>query len=313
MGEPKKKRWILTTKENASKFAIACVSLLVLIQVIAAVITGSIAIRADAIHSIIDLTGVTIGYFGIRIGCRPPDRRHAFGHGKAENIASAIIAGIIFAAAGTIFYEAVKRLIAGGVIELLDVGIYLWLGVIVINGAGSWWVLRVARATDSVALEASGRDMLADFYSSLAVLLGLGLVRLTGLNLFAPIVAILVAGVVARTGYITMKKAIGGLMDTKLPEAEEEAIRSCIVEHSTQLVGFHAVRTRKAGSQRFIDLHLVMPKYANVEETHQMCDHLEQAIENRLRNSNITIHVEPCDEECDQCYIITCRLRQEKS
>ena len=314
MGEPKKKRGILATKENAAKIAIATVSLLILIKVVASILTGSIAIRADAIHSVIDLSGVIIGYIGIRIARKPPDGEHTFGHGKAENIASAIIAGVIFVAAGTIFYEAIKSLITRGTVELLTVGIYVTAAAIVINGAGSWYILRVARATDSIALEASSRDMLADVWSSCAVLVGLLLVRLTGLTILDPIVALLVAGVIARTAYRTMKRSVEGLMDTKLPEAEERAIRECVMEHAVQIVSFHDLRTRKAGSQRFIDLHLVMPKYASVEETHQMCDHLEQDLENRLRNSNITIHVEPCTvTECDQCHIITCRLRQERS
>ncbi len=312
MSEPQKKKGILTTKENASKIAIASVSLLILIKVVASILTGSIAIRADAIHSIIDLVGVTIGFVGIRIARKPPDKGHAFGHGKAENIASVIIASVIFIAAGTIFYEGIKRLVTGGTIELVTVGIYVTVAAIVINGAGSWYILRVARSTDSIALEASSRDMLADVWSSGAVLVGLILVKLTGLTILDSIVALLVAGVIARTAYYTMKGSIGGLIDSKLPEAEEEIIMSCIMEHTVQLVGFHKLRTRKAGSQRFVDLHLVMPKNTSVEEAHRMCDHLEEDIENRLCNSNITIHVEPCEEECDQCYIITCHLRQER-
>ncbi len=297
------------TKENTSKLAIACVSLLVLIQVIISILTGSIAIRADAIHSVIDLAGVIIGFIGIRVALKPPDGGHTFGHGKAENVAGAVIAGLIFIAAGTIFYEAVKRLIAGSTIEMLTVGIYVWVAVIVINGAGSWYVLRVARATDSVALEATGRDMFADLLSSCAVLIGLILIRLTGLTIFDPIVALLVALVIARTAFYTMKRSIGGLMDTKLPDAEEETLMSCIREHRTQLVSFHEIRSRKAGSQRFVDLHLVMPKNANVEDAHQLCDHLEQDLEDRLPSSSVTIHVEPCSTECAECLVTSCNLR----
>jgi len=120
-----------------------------------------------------------------------------------------------------------------------------------------------------------------------------------------PIVALLVAVLIARTAYLTMKKSFGGLMDTRLPEAEEDEIRSCITEHAGQLIGFHELRTRKAGDQRYIELHLVMSKNASVEEAHRMCDHLEQDIKSRLPRSSVTIHVEPCSEECDQCSIPT--------
>jgi len=300
---------MFSSRENAAKLSIAAVSLLILLKVVASILTGSISIRADAVHSAIDLVGVVVGYIGIRISGKPPDERHAFGHGKAENIASAIIAGLIFVAAGAIVYEAVKRLIVGGAIELITVGIYVTVAAIAVNVIISWYALRIARSTDSLALEATARDMFADVLSSCAVLVGLILVKLTGISILDPIVALLVAIIIVRTAYLTMKKSFGGLMDTKLPPAEEDEIISCIMEHGGQLVSFHELRTRKAGSQRYIDLHLVMPKNASVEEAHIMCDHLEQDIECRLQCTSVTIHVEPCSIECDQCYV-SCHLRK---
>ncbi len=298
------------TKENAAKLSIVSVSLLIGMKAVASILTGSIAIRADAIHSTIDLLGVVIGYIGIRISGKPPDEQHAFGHGKAENIVSVVIAGLIFIAAGTIFYQAVTRLIVGVTVELVTVGIYVTAAAIVINVIISRYALRVARATESLALEATARDMLADVLSSCAVLVGLILVRLTGLNILDPIVAMIVAVVIARTAYLTMKKSFGGLMDTRLPKAEEDEIKSCIMECFGEVVGFHKLRTRGAGNQRYIDLHLVVPKDASVEAAHKMCDELEQGIKSRLLRSSITIHIEPCGEECEQCPIPADRCKQ---
>ncbi|MFC2016413.1 cation diffusion facilitator family transporter [Chloroflexota bacterium] len=300
---------MLATKENVAKLAILSISLLIIMKVVASILTKSISIRADAVHSAIDLLGVIIGYIGIRISGKPADEEHAFGHGKAEHIASSIIAGLIFIAAGTIFYQAIQRLISGVTVELITVGIYVTLAAIVINGIVSWYALRVARSTDSVALEATARDLSADVLSSCAVLVGLILVRLTGISILDPIVALLVSILIARTAYIIVKKSFGGLMDTRLPKEEEDELISCIMEHSGQLAGFHEVRTRKAGRQRFIDLHLMLPKNASVEEADLMCDHLEKDIEERLPNSNVTIHVEPCSVECEQCLISYCSLR----
>jgi len=300
---------MFSTKENVAKLSIFSISLLIVMKVVASIMTGSIGIRADALHSIIDLSGAVIGYIGIRIAGKPPDERHAFGHGKAENVAGVVIAGLIFIAAGTIVYEAIKRLIAGGTVELVTLGIYITAAAIVINMTVSWYALRVARSTDSLALEATARDMFADVLSSCAVLAGLILVGLTGLNILDPIVALLVAILITRTAYLTMKKSFSGLMDARLPKAEEAEIKSCLREHAGQLVGFHELRTRKAGNQRYIDLHLVMPKTTSVEEAHRMCDHLEQDIKNRLPNISITIHVEPCTIECDQCSV-ACSLRK---
>ncbi len=292
---------MLATKENAAKLSIVAVSFLIAMKVVASIVTGSIAIRADAIHSVIDLVGAIVGFIGIKIADRPPDRQHPFGHGKAENIAGVVIASLIFIAAGTIAYQAITRLISGATVELVTVGIYVTAAAIAINLAISWYMMRVARATDSVALEATARDLTADVLSSVAVLVGLILVRLTGVALLDPIVALLVAILIFRTAFLTMKKSFGGLIDTRLPRPEERKIIACLGKHGGQLVGFHKIRTRKAGSQRYIDFHLVVSKDVSVEKAHQLCDELEQQIEARLSYASVTIHIEPCDGKCEQC------------
>jgi cation diffusion facilitator family transporter len=288
---------MFATKSGAAKLSIISIGSLIVMKLVASIITGSISIRADAFHSLIDLSGAVIGYIGIRISSKPPDESHAFGHGKAENIAGTIIAGLIFIAAGTIVYQAITRLITGGALEFVTLGIYVTAAAIVINSLISRYALRVARATDSIALEATARDMLADVFSSCAVLIGLILVRLTELSILDPIVALLVAVLITRTAYLTFKKSFGGLMDTRLPKAEENIIKSTIMSYGDQIVGFHNLRTRKAGNQRFIDLHLAMPKNASVEEAHNICDQIEQDIEAKLPNSMVTIHVEPENKE----------------
>ena len=303
-----KQMGILASSGSVAKLSIISISVLIVLKVIASVLTGSIGIRADAIHSVIDLTGACIGLIAIRLAGKPPDERHAFGHGKAENIAGAVIAGLIFVAAGTIVYEAVRRLVVGGSIELVALGIYVTAAAIVINGTISWYALRVAKSNDSLALEATARDMLADVLSSCAVLVGLVLVSITGLNILDPIIALLVAVLITRTAYLTMRKSVGGLMDTSLPRNEEESIRTCLAEHGSRVVGFHKLRTRKAGNQRYIELHLVVPKDVSVHAAHSVCDHLEGDMRKTLPRANFSIHVEPCTIECGNCSV-TCDLR----
>jgi len=292
---------MLATKEGAAKLAIVAVSLLIVIKTAASIVTGSIAIRADAIHSVIDLFGVIIGYTAIRIASKPPDERHPYGHGKAENIAGVVIAAMIFIAAIIIAYQAVVRLISGGEVELVTLGIYVTAAAIAINLLVSWYALRVARATESIALEATARDLLADVLSSGAVLVGLILVQFTGIAILDSIVALLVSVLIGRTAFLTMRKSFGGLMDIKLPQAEEDEIVACIKKHGDLIAGFHRIRTRKAGSQRHIDFHLVVSRQLSVERAHQLCDQLEQEIEKRLSNTSVTIHVEPCDGNCEKC------------
>jgi cation diffusion facilitator family transporter len=282
---------------------------LVIIKVVASILTGSISIRADLVHSALDLIAAFVTFLGVKISGRAADEQHPFGHGKTENITSIIVAGLIFIAAGSITYTAVSRLITGATLGLIGIGIYITAAAVVINILISWYLLRVSRVTDSPALRAEASHLFSDVLSSIAVLVGLIVVRVTGLTILDPIIALLVAVFILKVGYDVLKKSFGELLDVKLPKEEEDEIISCIVEHRKQIVGFHKLRTRKSGSQRFIDLHLIMPRNANVEETHIMCDHLEHDIKNKFSYTSITIHVEPCGVVCSQCFVI-CNLRQ---
>ena len=292
---------MLATKENVSRLAIVSIGALIIMKLVTSFVTGSIGIRADAFHSLIDLAGAIIGYIGIKISSKPPDKKHAFGHGKAENIAGTLISLLIFAAAVLIAYQAIDRIISGGEVELVTVGIFVTIAAIVINLVFARYALKVARNTDSVALEATARDMLADVYSSIAVLVGLILVFITGLAIMDSIVALLVSLLIFRTAIITFKNSFSGIMDAGLPKEEEDIIKSVLTEHKKQIVGFHALRTRKSGSQRFADLHLVMHRKTSVEEAHNMCDHLENDLKEKLPGISITIHIEPCDSKCKWC------------
>jgi len=309
MEESKKSGAILVTKVKAARLSVVSNSFLILLKLFAGFLTGSISLIAEAIHSLMDLAAAVIALISVRISDRPADEQHPFGHGKAENISGVAEAVLIFVAAGIIVYEAVKRLIVGKTLALVEIGIAIMAVSIVVNILVSQYLLKVSRATDSVALEADARHLTTDVISMVGVLIGLILVRLTGLNILDPIVAILVALLIMKTAYDVTKRSFGGLIDVKLPQAEEDEITSCIMEHGGQLVAFHELRTRKAGSHRYIELHLVMPKNASVEEAHRMCDHLEQDIRKRLSHTNITIHVEPCATECEQCSV-PCTLKK---
>lgn len=288
-------------KARASIIGITTIAFLIIIKLVASFITGSIGIRADAIHSLIDLTGAVIGYIAIRISCRPPDKQHAFGHGKTEDIAGLIIALLIFAAAVSIVYESVHRLVEGREVGMVAIGIAVTAVAIIINVLVSWYIFRVSRRSESMALEATARDMLADVMSSAAVLVGLVLVWLTDIALIDPIVALLVSILIGRAAYITLRKSIIGLMDTKLPEAEEETIRSAILNRTGKLLDVHQLRSRKSGEHRYVDLHVIVPKDMSVEEAHDLCDQVESEIEQQIPNTDVTIHIEPCTEQCDRC------------
>jgi len=300
---------MFSTKKGAARLTLGVIIGLVILKIIVSVITGSISIIAQTADSSLDLLAVVIAFFAISIASKPADEEHPFGHVKIENISAVVQAILIFTAGGLIIYSAVNRILSKATIEMTEAGIGIMVFSIVVSILLSRHLLKVSKATDSIALEAIGHNIAADVYSAAGVLAGLVVIRLTGLIILDPIIALAVALIIIKSAYTVIRKSFGGLMDTRLPKAEDAEIRSCLREHAGQLVGFHELRTRKAGNKRYIDLHLVMPKTTSVEEAHRVCDHLEQDLEEKLNNTDITIHVEPCTIECNQCSV-SCNLRK---
>jgi cation diffusion facilitator family transporter len=299
---------MFSTKRGATSLALIVILGLVILKFLIAFLTGSISIFAQTADSFLDVIAVLIAFFSISISIKPADEEHPFGHGKIENISAVAQAILIFTAGGLIIYSAINRIISEEAIELTEAGIGVMAVSIIASILLSRHLLKVSKATDSLALEAIGHNIAADVYSAAGVLVGLVVIRITGLVILDPIIALVVSIIILKSAYNVIRKSFHGLMDTRLPRAEEKEIASCLKEHSGRLVGFHKLRTRKAGNQRFIDLHLIMPKNASIEEAHLVCDHLEQDLEDRLTNTNVTIHVEPCSVECDQCSV-DCNLR----
>ena len=304
----KKEGTIVASQSKAAKLMLIVVIGLIVLKVVVAVITGSISILAQAVDSSLDLLAAIVTFIAIRIATKPADREHPFGHGKVENIAATVQAVLIFTAGSLIIYSAVQKIITGAKVELAEAGIGVMLVSMIASIFLSRHLFKVSKAADSLALQANAHNIATDVYSTAAVLVGLTVVRFTGLNILDPLIAMAVALLILKTGVDVLRRSFGGLIDVKLPQTEEDEIRSCIMEHNCQLVAFHDLRTRKAGSHRYIDLHLVMPKNASVEEAHRVCDHLELDIRNRLTQAHVTIHVEPCATECDLCSV-SCTLK----
>lgn len=300
---------MFSTPKSAARLLLLTVIVLFILKVIVGVVTGSISIWAQAVDSSLDIFAVVITFITVGYSAKPADKEHPFGHGKVEDIAAGIQAILLLGAAGTIIYSAIRRIISGEVIQFSEAGIGVMLVSMIVSILLSRHLFRVARATASAALESNAHNMNGDIYSTAGVLVGLVIVRLTGLTILDPILALGVSLLILRAAYKVSKMAYSGIIDVRLPKAEEDEIMSYIKEHTSQLASFHELRTRKAGGKRFIDLHLVMPKNASVEEAHRMCDHLEEDIMSTLPNSDVTIHVEPCDIECEQCRVSSCSLR----
>ena len=300
---------MFSTPKGAARLFLVTVVTLIVLKMAVGFITGSISIWAQVADSSLDLLAAVITFITVGFAAKPADEEHPFGHGKMENIAAAIQAALLLGAAGSISFAAVQRIIHGETIRLTEAGAGVMLFSMAVSILLSRHLFRVVKQTGSVALEANAHNMTGDIFSTAGVMVGLVLVRLTGLTVIDPILALLVALFILRMTYRVSRIAIEGLLDVRLPKAEEDIIISCITEHTNQLAGFHEVRTRRSGSQRFVDLHLMLPKNTSVEEAHKMCDHLEEDIKSKLANSSVTIHVEPCDVECGSCRVSPCSLR----
>ncbi|GAI32155.1 unnamed protein product, partial [marine sediment metagenome] len=209
---------MFSSKSGAVKLAFISVLGLVVLKVVVAIITGSISILAQTVDSFLDLFAVVITFFAIGMAAKPADEEHPFGHGKVENISAVVQAVLIFTAGGLVIYSAVNRIISGASIELTEVGIGIMVLSIVVSILLSRHLLKVSRATDSLALEAIGHNIAADVYSAAGVLAGLVAIRLTGLGILDPIMALAVALIIIRSAYKVMRKSFGGLIDVTLPE-----------------------------------------------------------------------------------------------
>ena len=300
---------MFSTKAGATKLLIGAVVGLIVFKVVVSWLTGSISILAQAADSLLDLFAGIITFSAIRIAVKPADAEHPYGHGKVEDIAGVVQGVLIFIAGGLIIYSAVRRIIEGSTIELAEAGIAVMAVSIVVSIFLARHLLSVSRTTGSVALEANARNIATDVYSASAVLVGLAIVRFTGLNILDPVIAIGVATYILKVALDIMRKPISGLLDEKLPPSQQAVIEDCLRKHSREVSGFHALRTRRAGSQSYIDLHLVMARDISLEQAHQICDRIEVEIQSTLHEVSVTIHAEPCNNECESCSA-ACSSRQ---
>lgn len=264
-------------------------------------ITGSVAILSDAAESVVNVVAANVALVSLVVAARPPDEGHPYGHGKAEYISGATEGALIFLAGGWILITAVLRLLQPVPLHSVDLGLAVLTVATVANYFTARFLMRVSREAQSMALEADARHLLADVWTSLGVLAGVGLLRLTGVQWLDPLVGGLVAVHVLKMGADVSRRAVGGLMDTSLPAQEEARIRDILNAHQEEIVSYHALRGRKAGNARFVDLHLVLHRTLSVGQAHGLCDHLEDHIRHELTGIDITIHVEPCGPDCSRC------------
>lgn len=271
-------------------------ALLVISKLLAGFFVGSVSIISEAIHSANDLLASFIALFAVKTSSKPPDKEHPFGHAKIENVSGTIEALLIFLAAFFIIKEAVDRLLHGGEMQTLGWGLGVMGFSALLNLAVSQYLMHVAKKTDSIALEADAMHLRTDVYTSAGVFIGLLLIKLTGYTIIDPIAAILVAMLILKAAYDLTRKAFMPLMDTALSDREIESIKSVLDQYSSEYVSYHNMRTRRAGRECHVDLHLVARPEMSIKEVHDLCDQIEKGINDMVPFSYVLIHAEP-DEE----------------
>ncbi|MBI3946871.1 MAG: cation transporter [Armatimonadetes bacterium] len=297
-------------KTGAARLSVVWNVVLMFLKVGGAVLTGSVSMLSEAIHAVTDTVAAGLVFYSVRAAERPPDPRHPFGHGKWENISGTVEAVLVFVASVGITWEAVRRIIEGARVERLT-----WaMAVLLLASVGNWWLsnhlFRVGARTDSVALEADGHNLRVDVYTSLGVLIGLALVEITGAVVVDSVVAIGVGLLNTKVAWNISRGALGPLLDIALPE-EEVRLMDRALREDRRVLGYHKLRTRRAGPFRHVDVHLFVADQLSVGEAHDVAEKAENRIREALPGVLIVTHVEPWSEQSHQEQARSLRWREQ--
>ncbi len=285
----------------AAKLSISTAISLSILKFTVGLMTGSMAVLSSAIDSMLDILMSGVNFIAIRHAEQPADESHAYGHGKFETMAALIQALVIGGSGVWILIESVRRLITGSTPGRLGNGVI----VLAISVVASWlisrYLVKVAKETDSSALRADSLHFAMDVYSNLALTAGLLLMYFFKLPWLDSLLSLLVGCYILIEAIKLARHALDDVLDAQLPEPLREKIQEVITEHGGDMLSCHNLRTRKSGSRKIIDFHLSVCKNLTVDESHRITEILEHEIEDELKNSDITIHVEPCrSKDCPE-------------
>jgi cation diffusion facilitator family transporter len=263
---------------------------------VAAWLTGSVGLLSDALESTVNLVAAVVALAALRAAARPPDDNHHFGRGKAEYMSAAVEGGMIFVAAGVIVVTAVQRLLSPQPVEQAGIGLAIIAVASVLNLAVGLVLLRAGRAHRSITLEADGKHLLTDVWTSVGVLVGVGLVALTGWDRLDPIVALAVGVNILVTGWGLIRRSGAGLLDVALPPGDRAAIEQVVARYRELGIDFHALRSRESGRHRFVYVHVLVPGDWTVGQGHDLCEEFERDVALALPGTTTFTHLEPLDD-----------------
>ena len=283
-------------QSSAARLAAGSVAVAVAVLALKAMawwVTGSVALYADALESIVNVAAALAALLAVRLSALPADANHPYGHSKAEYFSAVLEGALIIVAALLILHEAWGAFQAPRAPEQAGIGLAVAAVASGINAAWALFLGRRGKALRSPALMADARHLWADVVTSVGVLVGVGLVTLTGLLWLDPLLAALTAVNILFSGWRLLRESVGGLMDEAVPPATMERIRRIVAEQASGAIEAHDLRSRHAGRHTFLEFHLVVPGDMRVSESHEICDRIEAALKAELEDAIITIHVEP--------------------
>jgi cation diffusion facilitator family transporter len=259
-------------------------------------LTDSVSLLSDAVESLVNVVASVTAYVSLYYAAKPVDESHTYGHEKIEFFSSGLEGVLILAAAAAIAWYAVERIITPQALQPLGPGLAISLVASLLNGVTAAVLLRAGRRHGSIVLEADGWHLLTDVWTSAAVLVGLSLVWLTGVQLLDPLIALAVSTNILWTGFSLIRRSFDGLMDRALPKEEQAAVRGAIEKHLGLNMAYHALRTRRAGRRRFVDFHLLVPGRLTVQQAHTLTGQIEESVRGTLPEVEVTVHIEPIED-----------------
>lgn len=268
----------------------------ILLKAIAYLLTGSVGLLSDAMESGVNLVAAVFALVVLMVAAQPPDEEHTHGHDKAEYFSGGAEGTMILIAAGTIAFSAVQRLFEPQPLEQLGAGLFISLVASVCNLGTAVILLRAGRQHHSVTLTADAHHLLTDVWTSVGVLVGIGLVAITDWYILDPLIALLVAAQIVYAGIKLVRQSVLGLMDTSLPPQELNQIVTILDSYRHRSIQYHALRTRQSGAQRFISVHIQVPGAWTVQQGHMLLETIERDLRHALSPVSIITHLEPVED-----------------
>lgn len=301
-------------KKQAAYLSLAVGFLMFFLKMFAFILTGSSAILSDAIESIVHIFATLIAFISLLISLKPPDESHPYGHGKIEYFSAGFEGGLIIIAAASIIFFAIEDLIFGVKLQKLDVGAYLIFAASLINLGLGLFLVKIGKKTNSLILVADGKHILTDSVTSIAVLISIIIVMITGFQILDPIIAIFVALNIVGTGYKLVRQSFRGLMQERDEELLEKIIPALNKLRQDDFIEIHKLRTWSAGNIHYVDFHLIIPSYYSIEKSHSIQTFLTESLRKMVSPDLQTmVHFDPCKPMyCSYCSKKDCEIRKDE-